>query len=647
LYSAGHLEQALTQGQQLASLHSDEPILHNFIGVVNTGLGNTENAIASYTRAIKLEPGYAEAYCNLGVALQHLGRNQEAISSYSKAIQLQPGYANAHFSLGSALKNVGRHVEAVTSYTRAIKLKPDYAEAHNNLGNALKFLGRNEEASASFTRAIQLNPNNAEAHNNLGHMLFELSRYEEALASYAAALRYKPDFADAQAKTLYVQALLGNWGAVQSSAASIPGLGLSGEVVGPFVMLALEDHPARHLKRSELYAKKTFQRHEELPTVERPEVEAERLRIGYFSADFHDHATMRLMIRLFELHDSDEFVIHAYSFGPRQPDSMSNRLKEAVDVFHDVRHLGDREISELSRSEGIDIAVDLKGYTQDARPGIFAHRAAPIQISYLGYPGTSGMPSIDYIIADEFVIPKEQRGNYSEQIIYLPHSYQVNDNSRQISDEAISRVDAGLPETGFVFCCFNNNYKIGPAEFDIWMRLLQQVEGSVLWLLRSNKWVEDNFRREVQNRGVNPERVILADKMPLAEHLARHHLADLFLDTFICNAHTTASDALWAGLPVITKMGQGFAARVAGSLLNATGLPELATNSEQDYEQLALELALQPERLAALKNKLAANRLTTALFDTEQFTRDIEDAYRQAYRRYFDGKEPDTIFVQR
>jgi predicted O-linked N-acetylglucosamine transferase (SPINDLY family) len=369
------------------------------------------------------------------------------------------------------------------------------------------------------------------------------------------------------------------------------------------------------------------------------------LRIGYFSADFHDHATMYLMAKVFEAHDPEKFELYAYSFGPDGNDEMRQRLIKAVDVFDDVKMMNDKDIALLARQDQIDIAVDLKGHTKDSRPGIFAYRAAPIQISYLGYPGTMGADFIDYIIADKVVIPERHEPSYSDSIIHLPHCYQVNDNTRVISNLSMTKFEMGLPEQGFVFCCFNNNYKISPTEFDIWMRLLGKVEGSVIWLLKSNKWVENNLQSEAKKRGVSSDRLIFAEKIPQSEHLARHRLADLFIDTFNYNAHTTASDALWAGLPVVTKLGQGFAARVAGSLLTAIDLPELITETEMEYEALILDLATNPQRLAAIKQKLAANRLSKPLFNTELFTKHLEDGYQQTYQRYFDGLEPDMITV--
>ncbi|KZX58334.1 hypothetical protein A3709_02415 [Halioglobus sp. HI00S01] len=645
LYEAGRLKEALAQAKQLSSRYANDPMIDNFLGVVNSALGNAEAAVDCYTRAIDLKPDYAEVYRNLGVALQQLGRHSQAAEIYAKAIRLEPANAQAHYGLASALKETGEFEKAVTSYSRAIKLQPNYAAAYNNLGNTLQFLNRYHEAIRSFSRSVELDPVSAEAHANLGHVYSVLDRHEEAIASYTAALKYNPRFDDARAKLLHRQSLLCEWGSEGTRASLIAQLGLTKEVVEPFSMLAQDDDPQRQRQRARLYARKTFGQYRELSTLARPKDQLRRMKIGYFSADFHNHATMFLMAKMFEVHDSERFSIHAFSFAPDHDDTMGKRLQQTVDVFHDVRHLGEQAIAELARAEGIDIAVDLKGYTKRARTGIFAYRAAPVQISYLGYPGTMGMPSMDYLVADPVLIPENERTSYSENIIYLPHSYQVNDNERVISQNIPTRAEEGLPETGFVFCCFNNSYKITPREFDIWMRLLGRVPGSVLWLLDTGKTARENLRREAQQRGIDPQRLVMAQKLDLADHLARHCLADLFLDTFAYNAHTTASDALWAGLPVITRLGRSMAARVGASLLQAVNLPDLVTHSDEEYEQLALTLAANPERLADLRGRLADNRLSTPLFDTELFTRHLEQAYQQAYQRFCDGKAPATLFV--
>ena len=353
-----------------------------------------------------------------------------------------------------------------------------------------------------------------------------------------------------------------------------------------------------------------------------------------------------MIAQLFELHDKTRFEIIGFSFGPHNNDAMRVRLTAAFDQFIDVNALSDLAVAKLSRELAIDIAVDLKGYTQGGRPGIFALRAAPIQISYLGYPGTMAAEFIDYLIADFTLVPEHQRRQYAEKIIYLPNSYQVNDRTRPISEKVFTRTECGLPDAGFVFCCFNNNYKISPQVFASWMRILQQVPGSVLWLFQDNLEAVENLTATAVQQGVGAERLIFAERLPLPEHLARHRLADLFLDTSPCNAHTTASDALWAGLPLVTCLGEAFAGRVAASLLKAVGLPELITTGLVDYEKLAVALALNPEQLVNIRRKLSANRLNKPLFQTESFTRSIETAFMEIYDRYLNGLLPDDIVIK-
>jgi predicted O-linked N-acetylglucosamine transferase (SPINDLY family) len=365
--------------------------------------------------------------------------------------------------------------------------------------------------------------------------------------------------------------------------------------------------------------------------------------VGYFSADFHNHATGYLMAELFELHDKSQFELVGFSFGPIANDEMRQRIEKSFDQFIEVGNKSDIEIAQLSRRLNIDIAVDLKGFTQDSRTGIFSYRVAPIQVNYLGYPGTLGADYMDYIIADKTLIPVESQSYYSESVVYLPDSYQANDRKRLISDRQFKKQELGLPENTFIFCCFNNNYKILPATFYGWMRILKAVEGSVLWLLQDNPWVVENLKKEAQKQGVNPQRLIFAVRVSLPEHLARHRQADLFLDTFPCNAHTTASDALWAGLPVLTLIGKSFASRVAASLLNAIGLPELITNTQEEYEALAIELAINPQNLEDTRVKLANNRLTTPLFDTPIFAKNLETAYIQMMDLYWNDSLPEHI----
>jgi predicted O-linked N-acetylglucosamine transferase (SPINDLY family) len=371
----------------------------------------------------------------------------------------------------------------------------------------------------------------------------------------------------------------------------------------------------------------------------------EKTRIAYLSANFHEHAVAYLAAGLFEAHDRQRFEITAVSFGPAAQGGIRDRLERAFDRFVDVGGDSDEEVAQMLAAAEVDIAVDLTGHTADSRTGILAHRPAPVQVNFLGYPGTLGAEYIDYIIADRFVIPPGEDAFYSERVVRLPDSYQVNDAKRRIAEGTPSRADAGLPETGFVFCCFNNNFKITPEIFDVWMRLLSQVDGSVLWLLEDTATAAANLRSEALRRGVDAERLVFAPRRAQDEHLARHRLADLFVDTLPYNAHTTASDALWAGLPLVTCMGSTFAGRVAGSLLHAAGLPELATRSLDEYETLALRLATTPPLLAAIRARLAEHRATCPQFDTDRFRRHLEAAYTTMLERHLAGLPPASFTV--
>ncbi len=647
------LSQLLQQGDHAAVLakaevlekeYPDSVFLLNIIAVAHAALKQFEPAIARYTKAIEIRPDIAAFHNGLGKVLSEASCQDEAIASFGRALTINPQFTDAYYSLGIALRAVGRHDEAVASVARSVQLEPNSAEMIHHYGAALCDAGRYQEALAPLRRALQIAPGVIGTHIYLSIALNKLGRYSEDLVCLNEILKIDPTVADVRGQKLFLQAMMCDWASRGEDAEMFPTLGIEGAVLRPFVMLSLEDNPARHKSRSENFARQRYNQ-PEFPPIAVPAVRPERLRIGYFSADFNDHPTMYLLVRLLELHDRTQFQVYAYSYGPPAQDPMRARAEAAVDVYRDVHHLGAAEIAKLAREDGIDIAVDLMGYTKNARTEIFARRPAPVQINYLGYPGTMGAPFIDYIIADKTLIPPEQRMHFCEKIIYMPNSYQATDNRREVSARAVTRAEMGLPENGFVFCCFNNSFKISPAEFDVWMRLLEKVEGSVLWLLNSNPWFEPNLRREAQKRNIDPERLEFAQRVPTSDHLARHRLADLFLDTFNYNAHSTASDALWSGLPVVTKVGQGFASRVGASLLNAIGLAELITGSEEEYERLALELALNPAKLGELKAKLSEHRLKKPLFDSEKFAKHIEQAYRQIYGRYIDGKTPEDIEI--
>jgi len=482
-----------------------------------------------------------------------------------------------------AHKGLRRQTEALTDFETAIALNPGFAEAYSNKGNVLQELKHFDLAVESYDKALALRPDYADAHYNRGNALQELKQTPAARDAYIEALRLEPAYEYLPGALLHTRMHLADWTATADGIDQLEAAILAGGRVAPFPVLALTDSPAVQRAAAETWIRdKVPRRHGLGAFAGRPR--SSRLRIGYFSADFHNHAMAYLMAELYEAHDRSRFELTGFSLGPDRNDEMRQRISGTFDRFVDVRTQSDREIAQLARSLEIDIAVDLNGFTQGARLGAFAEGCAPIQVNFLGYPGTIGAPYIDYIIADRNSIPEASQPHYAEKIVYLPHSYQVNDSRRAISDRVFSRAELGLPKEGFVFCCFNNGYKILPRIFDIWMRLLGQIPGSVLWLLADTPIAVENLRREAEARGVAGDRLVFAGRMPLADHLARHRAADLFIDTLPYNAHTTASDALWAGLPVLTCQGESFAGRVASSLLNAVDLPELVTTNLDDYE---------------------------------------------------------------
>jgi predicted O-linked N-acetylglucosamine transferase (SPINDLY family) len=608
-------------------------------------LGRLGEAVVSYDKVLARNPAIAEAWLHRGIAVMAAGRPREALASFDRALALKPEMAEAWHNRGNMLGELGRFEEAVQSFGRALAIRPDLAEAWNNRGNALSSLWRSEDAIASYTKAVALRPENAEMRNNRALALFEHRRFEEAAREYREVLRLAPDYEYACGNLVFCELQCCDWGNLAAHKAELATrVRAGGRVVAPIQYASLSDSPEDQFRCAQIMTADKYPPNPN-PLWHGERFRHDRIRVAYLSADFHSHATAALMAGVFEEHDRKRFQTIAVSFGPDDRSPMRARLKRSFDRFLDVTRQGDAEVAQLLRSEEIDIAVDLKGYTQEARPGILAFRPAPVQAQYLGFPGTLGADYIDYIIADETVIPEAEQRFYSEKVVYLPDTYQSNDSKRRISEKSLSRAEAGLPDQGFVFCSFNNTYKIGPEIFSIWMRLLAAVEGSVLWLYQDNESAARNLRREAEARGISPQRLVFAPRADVAEHLARHRLADLFLDTLPYGAHTTASDALWSGLPVLTCLGSTFPGRVAASLLKAVGVSELITTNLTDYEALALKFAHDQDALGAVQAKLARNRDHSALFDTVRFTRNLETAYVHMWERCQQGEAPEAFAV--
>jgi protein O-GlcNAc transferase len=609
--------------------------------------GNLAEAARLYSAVLQTSPRNFHALYLLGFVRYQQGNFQDAVRIIGDAVTINPHAPDAFYNLGCAYQNLQHYADAVRAFDRALALKSDYAEALINRGVALLALKRHREAVASFDKALVLTPRDPEGLSNRATALFEIKRYEEATAGFAALIAAVPDFPYARGNHMLSRIYSCAWGGFAEELSQLRLRIETGEpVLSPHgSTLILDDAHAQLVCARRWVA----DRCPASPlSLWRGEIYAhEKIRIAYLSADFHAHATAFLVAGVFEHHDRNHFEISLVSFGPDDGSEMRRRLMLAGDRFIDVANKSDEHIAALLQQMEIDIAVDLKGFTENCRPGIFARRPAPLQLNYLAHPGTMGADYMDYILADEILIPSEDRGFYSEKIVHLPGCYQANDSKRPVSARRPSRVEAGLPETGFVFACFNNSYKITPAIFDIWMRLLHAVDGSVLWLFEDNAAASTNLKREAQARNISPSRLVFAPRMKLEDHLARQSLADLFLDTLPCAAHTTASDALWVGLPVLTVLGSTFAGRVAASLLHALDLPELIAPTLGEYETLALRLARDPRMLAGLKDRLLKSRDSSALFDTAQFTRNLEAAFTTLWERYRRGDPPAELSMAR
>ena len=608
--------------------------------------GQLDAAEAHYKKLLKVLPSNTTLLTNLGTLALQKGQLEAAVQLIDRSLHIDPNQPFAFNNRGNALKDLKRLDDALVSFDRAIAINSNYAEAYSNRGIALHGLNRLDDALISYDRTIAINPDFTEAHYNRGLALQDLKRWDDALVSFDRAIALKPDYDFLAGLLLNTKMQICHWdGFTTYLAVLTENIRNQDKVSAPFPMLALTDDPELHRNCATIHSNEKYPRQPLLPMLNKYPKHA-KIRIGYFSADFRIHPLTYVTAELYERHDRTQFEITAFSLGPDTKDEMNTRIKAGVDHFYDVHAMSDKEIALLARRLEIDIAVDLGGHTKYARTFIFAMQAAPIQISYMGYPGTMGAKYIDYLIADPTLISQDNQRYYSEKIAYLPNSYWVNDTNKAVSKKILSRAEFGLPATGFIFCCFNNTYKITPSTFEGWMRILKQVEDSVLWLYVIHESAVNNLKKAALSNGVDDQRLIFANYMSNEDHLNRIQLADLFIDTFPYNAHTTTSDALRMGLPVLTRRGESFASRVAASLLNAIHLPELITASQENYESLAIFLATHPEKLMIIKNKLAHNLATTPLFNTKLFARHIESAYLAMYDRYQEDLCPDHIYVE-
>lgn len=594
-------------------------------------------------QALRLSPKNSEALRLLGISFAFKKDLQDALQMFDKSIKVDPANWLAHSNRGNVLRELNEFDASLKSYEKAILLQPKYSEAHNNRGNILQDLKRFDEAIASYEEAIALQPNYVDAYNNLGNALKKLSYYDLALIAYERGMECGVPNKLLLGAYINCKMQLCDWRDLEGPLKILKNIlnepGTNKFI--PFYLLPVSDDPYLIKGITYEYMCSEYPIKTELGKLSAPQ-NNKKIRLGYFSPDFRNHAVSFLIAGVIEAHDKSKFEIIAFSMGRSSSDDMTDRLRSSFDDFVDISLKSDIDAAKIVRDLKIDIAIDLGGLTQDARPSIFAYRAAPIQIGYIGYLSTMAAPYYDYIVADEVVIPKELQDAYSEKIIYLP-SYQANDPKREIADRDFTREELGLPSSGFVYCCFNNNYKITPAILDSWATILLAVEASVIFLYAENATVRKNLLAEFAIRDIHQDRIIFAERLPREEYLARYRSAGLFLDTSPYNAGTTASDALWAGLPVVSFAGKSFSARMGASILNAIGLPELVGKSQQEYKSIAIDLGKNPNKLQEIKKKLNKNRLTTPLFDTKLFTRNLELAYERAYARNRDGLPPENI----
>ena len=635
LAQQGRLDDSIGYLRRAASLEPQN-VSHNYtLANVLLMCERHEEALPFHEAAIRLDPKNYWAQVNCGISLSKLQRFDEAIVRFKRAIALQDSHPAAWLNLGNCHRELGQLAAAMQSYDAALKRAPEFADIHYNRGIALVALKRVDEAIASYQRAITLRAGYAEAYYNLGDLLREQRRIDEAEKAYEALYAIAPDFHQVRGQLLHVRLDGCHWDGLDSLYQQIEDDIRAGRnTVQPFVLQAICESEALLAQCARTYSRERYPASSPATAVQasaRHEFQAPkspaadtRIRIGYLCGEFRHQATSLLMAGVYEHHDRQRFSIYAFDSGYDDGSPTRRRLEAAFDEMVDISGMSDLAASDAIRSRGIDILVNLNGFFGFSRQGVFALKPAPVQVNFLGFPGTIGADYIDYLIADPIVIPANSHRHYSEQIACLPNCYQPNDRSRAIADKHFSREELGLPESGFVFCCFNNNYKILPAIFGRWMRILKAVDGSVLWLLKDNPTAEASLRREAAARSVDPARLVFAERWPSDEHLARHRQADLFLDTLPYNAHTTGSDALWAGLPLLTCPGSTFPGRVGASLLHAVGLPELIAPTPDDYEKLAIALARDPGRLGQLRDRLAESRMTAPLFDTVRFARDIE-----------------------
>jgi FkbM family methyltransferase len=652
LQRLGKIDESLEAKRKAAELSPDDAEAHSNLANAYIQKKMYAQAEENCRKALEIDPVLISAYKNLGTLFKKQARFSDAELNYQRILTIKPDDVDVHYELGLLFAQIGRRVEAEISYRNAMRFAPKDYNAPNQLGILLQEQGKHPEAEIAYRQAAENAPNNPNIHANLGNVLLTSGQFSDAKKAYAVTLEFDPNNEYVRGQYNYVHRMLCDWENIdEQNARQLKNIEQKKSAVVPFTLMSLPIFTPQHLKLAgKLYVETHFKKKisvdpyvKSAATLKKARESHDKLRIGYLSADLFSHATVHLMAGFFENRNTENFVTYLYSYGTKRLDPLRSRMEKACEVFRDIGDLSDEEAAKQIVDDEIDILVDLKGYTQQGRMGISALRPAPVIVSWLGYPGTLGHPKLaDYIIGDPVVTPLEKTNDYSETLALMPYCYQPNDRTRQIGEKP-TRAAEGLPENAFVFCTFNQSYKITPEMFEIWCRLLNAVPDSVLWLLCPRPEIQENLKREAQARGVDSSRLIFTSPLPQTAHLGRLQLADLAIDTFPYTSHTTASDALWAGLPLATKMGDTFPSRVAASILQAMGLPELVATNDDEYFELVLDLATNRERLAAIRETIAENRLVSPLFDTERFTRDLEKIYQTIWAQEIAGKRKAVV----
>ena len=639
-------DQAVLHFKKSINLDKNNPFYYNNLGTAFLESNNLDEAEKNLNKAIRLKTNFFLAYNNLGLIYKKIKKFDKSLEYFNKCIEMNKNFPDVYHNLGQAYQEIGKLDSAILNYEICIEKNPYSVDTINSLAHLFKIKGMYEKSIKLYENSININPNNSEVFNNLGNLKIIKKEFNKASELFKKSYELNNQNSPALASYFFCKMTLCDWSAHDEFSKINSKLGIIGAPIPPFYSLSMEDNPINQMKRAKNWSNSKFN-NKKINSTYFNQIRNKKIKIGYFSSDFHDHAIMFLISGHLRSHDTNKFEIFIFSFGNSPKSNLFNNLKKEKNFcFTDISQMSDDDAIQFISAKKLDFAIDLNGFTAKSRTEIFSARIAPVQINYLGYPGTMGSSFIDYIVADKVLIDNENRKNYLEKVIFMPNTYQPNDNQRLISKNKTSKQDHNLPEKSFVICCFNNTYKINKTEFEIWVSILDKIKDSVLWLLDCEDQAKKNLKEFVKKNQINPERLVFAKKINHYQHLERLRHADIFVDTFNYNAHTTCSDALWAGIPVVTKKGKQFASRVASSLLNAVGMGEMICKTKDEYQDLILDLAINRKKIEKLKNKLSINIKSKPLFDTKQYTSDFESLLETILNNRLKKLEDKDIFFK-